>query len=538
MPSLYLNRLQPEYRSALLKELHERQSGNCFICGKPIDLKLQKDSIDVDHVIPTSLNGPDNPGNFALTHDSCNRGKQDSDLRVARIIARFDQINEGVEDQSRAANLGDVLAAFRGASHPFPVTINGSKLSYSLAASGRNDIESVPLYEDRLSGFKFFFAQLPIEYIQHDGKLNPRAIGPNIKKLIKEFHTKRPQLHVALGWLSTKDGDQAEIRIFDGQHKAAAQIMLGAKELPVRVFVDPDVDVLLTANTLAGTTLRQVAFDKSVQRSLGSALLADRIERYRKDRSLPEDSEDFSEQDLQRHFKGEREMKRYILDGIRSSITQHKENKLLDFIEYGGRGSDFPLSYSTVEKTFYSFFIGADLLPTRLNHRAEEGLNPRMLEVDQMVTLMNIIAEEIFIDKFDLDIGTSRIENKVSKGEDVPEAHLAAYRMAKEEIIYNWLRLVKQVIQTSFVTSGTPFDEKAPLQKHLPPNAWNNVRNFIRALRRLPLWVNKDMATSVFGGKRNMDFWKQIFDEGTTPEGQKVLGQKIDLIKMMQNPDA
>lgn len=538
MASLYLNRLSAEQRTTLLQELHDRQTSNCFICGKAIDLKLQKDSIDIDHVIPISLNGPDNPGNFALTHDSCNRGKQDSDLRVARIIARFDDINESVAGESRAANLGDVLKAFRTSSHPFPVSIEGEKLSYSLAAVGKNDIQSIPLYVDGLSAFKFFFAQLPIEYIQHDSKLNPRAIGPNIKKLIKEFHTRRPQLHVALGWLSTADADKAQIRIFDGQHKAAAQIMLGAKNLPVRVFVDPDVEVLLTANTLAGTTLRQVAFDKSVQRSLGSSLLADRIERYRKDRELPDESEDFSEQDLQRHFKGEREMKRYILDGIRSSITQHKENKLLDFIEYGGRGSDFPLSYSTVEKTFYSFFIGSDLLTVRLNHRVEEGLNPRMLEVDQMVSLMNIIAEEIFIDKFDLDIGTSRIENKVSKGENIPEAHLAAYRMAKEEIIYNWLRLAKQVIQTSFVTSGTPFDEKAPLQKLLPPNAWNNVRNFIRALRRLPLWVNKDMATSVFGGKRNMDYWKQIFDEGTTPDGQKVLGQKIDLIKMMQNPDA
>jgi hypothetical protein len=538
MPSLHLNRLSPSQRTELLQDLHQRQTGNCFICSQPIDLVLHKSAIDVDHVIPLSLNGPDNPSNFALTHDSCNRGKQDSDLRVARIIARFDAINEKTAEGGRAANLDDVLQAFRTASHPLPVSIEKSTLSYSLPGTGNNGIYQVPLYEDSLSGFKFFFAQLPIEYIQHDGKLNPRAIGPNLKKLIKEFHTGRPQLHIALGYLNTRDGESAQIRIFDGQHKAAAQIMLGARVLPVRVFVDPDVDVLLTANTLAGTTLRQVAFDKSVQRSLGSALLADRIERYRVDRGLPEDSEVFSEQDLQRHFKGEREMKRYVLDGIRSRIIQHKDNKLLDFIEYGGRGTDFPLSYSTVEKTFYSFFIGTELLATRLNHRAEEGLNPRMLEVEQMVMLMNIIAEEIFIDKFDLDIGTSRIESKVSKGDPVPEPHLAAYRLAKEEIIYNWLRLVKQVIQTSFVTSGTPFDENAPLQKHLPHNAWNNVRNFIRALRRLPIWVNRDMATSLFGGKHNNHFWKQIFDEGATPEGQKVLGQKIDLIKMMQSIDA
>jgi hypothetical protein len=49
--------------------------------------------------------------------------------------------------------------------------------------------------------------------------------------------------------------------------------------------------------------------------------------------------------------------------------------------------------------------------------------------------------------------------------------------------------------------------------------------------------VNRDMSTSVFGGKRNNDFWKQIFEEGETPDGQKVLGHRIDLIKMIQSND-
>ena len=128
MSSLFLSRLSQDQRTALLKELHERQSGSCFICAKPVDLALHKNAIDVDHVIPTSLNGQDNPGNFALTHDSCNRAKQDSDLRVARVIAKFDEINESVEGEGRAANLGDILKTFRNSSFPFPVSINGAQL--------------------------------------------------------------------------------------------------------------------------------------------------------------------------------------------------------------------------------------------------------------------------------------------------------------------------------------------------------------------------------------------------------------------------
>ena len=132
------------------------------------------------------------------------------------------------------------------------------------------------------------------------------------------------------------------------------------------MFIDPDTDKLLTANTHAGTTLRQVAFDKSVQRSLGSSLLADRMHRYRSERGLDEGDENFSERDLVNHFKGESlEMKRYVIDWVRNSITTHTDNKLRDYIDYGGRGTEMPLSYSTVEKTFYSFFVYRDFRVVR-----------------------------------------------------------------------------------------------------------------------------------------------------------------------------
>lgn len=120
-------------------------------------------------------------------------------------------------------------------------------------------------------------------------------------KLVKEFFSGIPQLHIQLGWIDTRDGSDHKVRIFDGQHKAAAQVLLGTRTLPVRVFVNPDLNILLTANTHnthAGTTLRRVAFDKSVQRHLGSAVYVDRVERYQRERDLPADDYGFSERDL------------------------------------------------------------------------------------------------------------------------------------------------------------------------------------------------------------------------------------------------
>ena len=470
-----------------------------------------------------------------MTHESCNRSKQASDLRVARILASFDQVAESIADQNRAPNLGDILKQNDGGKFELGIAVRDNVLKTSFAEIGRNDIVVVPIYSDELSEFDYTFLNLPIEYLHHDDHINPRAIGKNLKKLIEEFHKKLPQLHVALGWVDTDDGTSVKVRVFDGQHKAAAQILLGSRNLPVRVFLNPDRDVLLTANTHAGTTLRQVAFDKSVQRSLGSSLLGDRMDRFRRERGLAEEDEGFSERDLVNHFTGERrEMRRYIVDWVRNSVTTNQENKLRAYIDYGGRGTEMPISYSTVEKTFYSFFIHSDALITPFNYRVEEGSNPRRLEVEQIVRLMNVIAEKVFVGQFSHSIGTRRVENSIQKGKSIPEPHLRAFRMAKEEILYNWVRYAGQIVKNYFITTGKPIDETKLFQYSIPDPCWNNIENFVENLMRLSIWVNKDLSNSIFGGKQNYEFWQSIFESGKTPNNVEVMPNGINVMEMIQ----
>jgi hypothetical protein len=536
MPSLYLSRLSAEQRKELENKLWESQGHNCFICEKQIDLELHRTEIDIDHVEPITGGGKDDPINFAITHSSCNRSKQAADLRVARVLARFGDIREECASQNRGPNLSDVLVRYGGAKYETAIRVKGDNAEYSFPEIGDNNIYRAPIYKDELSGMEFFFAQFPIEYLFHDDRINPRAIGGNISKLVDEFFKKRPQLHVSLGWahLDSK-GNKTNIKVFDGQHKAAAQVLLGVKILPIRVFVNPDLDVLLTTNTNAGTNLRQVAFDKSVQRHLGSALYADRLDRYQADHNLPSDSLNFSEKDLMKYFKGEsREMRRYIFDDVRDAITHNPANKLKSYIDFGGRGKEKPLSYSTIEKTFYSFFIYQDVLDTLLSYRLEEGENPRELEKEQILNLMNIIAEELFINKFDTDLGTYKIENKVQKGALVPEDHLRAFRMSKEEIIYNWLRYIHQIVKNYFIMQGKPIQEERLFQYRFPEPLWSKVRLFVQNLAKMPLWINRDLSVTVFGGKQNYQFWQTIFETGKSPQGQEILAIPINLMEMIK----
>ncbi|HYM16496.1 MAG TPA: HNH endonuclease signature motif containing protein [Dehalococcoidia bacterium] len=539
MSSKYLSELSAKERQDLELKLLSIQRDRCFICEDEIDYAIQRASLDVDHIQPLTDHGRDDPSNFGLTHSHCNRSKQAADLRVARVMARFAKLQSAVQDAGRdAPNLGGVLGSKVDTQFPLQATFDGERVRYGfprLKGVDGTRVHESPLYSDGLSKMNYFFALVPLAYLFHDERINPRGIGASLRGLVEEFFRGRPQLHVSLAWLTTEGPDAGKVQIFDGQHKVAAQILLDVDWLPVRVFVDPDLDVLLQANTNAGTKLRQVAFDKSVQRHLGSALYRDRVLRFQQETSRTAEDFEFSEKDLVKLFSGEAsEIKRYILDAVRDGVTHDPENRLRQYIDLGGRKNAKPISYSTIDRTFYSFFIGTDMLSTPLSYGLDVGENPRELERLQIVRLMNLVSEIVFEGQFDLERNTYRIENKVQAGEDVPEAHLRAYRMAKEEILYNWLSYVRQIVSTFYAFQGIPFTETTLFQVRHPDALWANIANYLRNLTTLPLWVNRNLSLTIFGGKQNYDFWNKIFTTGKSTQGQQVLVEPLNLTKMIQ----
>lgn len=263
-------------------------------------------------------------------------------------MAEFERLQtEAVRAGERGANLGHVLGRHKGARARLRLKRMGDRVEFVLGEIGEKGIRSVPVHTDPMSGMEYFFAVLPIAYLHHDDRINPRSIGSNVRGLIEEFIKKRPQLHIALAWWAPDADGPGLVKVFDGQHKAAAQILLGVETLPVRVFVEPDTNVLLQTNTNAAGKLAQVAFDTAVMRHLGSTLYMERVRQYQGMKGLREDDYSFSERDLVSFFRGEhREMQRYIVDAVRDSITHNKDNRLMEFVEWAGKGAERPLAYS------------------------------------------------------------------------------------------------------------------------------------------------------------------------------------------------
>lgn len=532
--SKYLSDLSKEQYLELTRKILETQGHKCFICEKEIDLTIH--TTNIDHIKPLANGGKDNELNFAVAHELCNKNKQDADLQIAKTLCRLEKIKEIASQKPQeksdfGTSLADVLEYYDGAKYDFRYTINDDIFKYSFDEI-ENQTNTTKIFTDNLSGEKYVFIEAPLEYIFHDTLINPRGLNNNISKLIKEFYKGNPQLHLSLGRI-----DNNKIKIFDGQHKAVAQIMLGAKKLTLRLFIAPDVRRLTETNKNAGDSLRQVAFDKSVMRQLNSTLYNEKLDQYRTAKGLANDDYSFSEYDLVNFFRGEN-IRKYIIDSLKDSIRRDPANKLTAYIDMDGKGKKLPISYSTFDKTFLSLFINnKNILTTRMDYKTDQGENPRELERSQLIRLMNILADEIYIGKFNPEIGVAQIEDKIIKGrdEDITLDHLIAYRISKEEIMHEWLKLVRNVIKQAFAYKGKVFDDdESPFQVPFDDRLWQNITNFIRNLRGLPLWQNKQLAASVFSGKKNYDYWKEVFDKGSAPDGTSVLASPLNLIEMIQ----
>ncbi|HOD62167.1 MAG TPA: HNH endonuclease [Bacilli bacterium] len=532
MASKFLTSLTDQEYKNLTNKLFNIQNGICYICQKEIDLKIQ--NTNIDHIIPLANKGKDSEDNFALTHETCNKSKQDANLTIARILHKLKYIQEDVNSkESRTASLRDVLKNYGGSKFDFQYKLDGENIEYSFDKNGDTKIYRSLLFKDSLSKETSCFIEVPIEFLFHDELINPRGINSSISLLVKEFYKGNPQLHLTLARI-----DSGKIKIFDGQHKAVAQILLGSKKLLVRLFINPNIDRLTETNTNAGSSLRQIAFDKSIMRQLNNTLYYERIRKYQTDHSLQEDCFDFSEEQLVEYFRGENvNIKKYIIDSIKHSITYSKDNKLKDYIDFEGKAKELPISYSAFDKTFLSVFIDSKLiLRTNISYKTDEGLNPRELEISQIVGLSNIIAEEIYINKFNPEIGVYRIEQKIidKKDTDITDDHLISYRISKEEIMYNWLIYLRKVIENYFINTGKLYESNKLFQSQFPDQLWNNIRNFLINLRNLPLWKDRSMASTIFSGKNNYDYWKTVFETSKTSDNVQVIAKPLNFVEMIK----
>jgi hypothetical protein len=110
--------------------------------------------------------------------------------------------------------------------------------------------------------------RIPISWVENDDEegLQPRVIDYRRLKDIRDHLRSHPQLAPSIGRLVAN-----KLKLFDGQHKLAAQVLNNQQEVDIKIYVSPPdsilarklFDGLMITNLEAHSKLKQIPFYKS-----------------------------------------------------------------------------------------------------------------------------------------------------------------------------------------------------------------------------------------------------------------------------------
>ncbi len=507
--------------------LHRRQGDVCFLCERAI--VLAADEVEGDHIDPLAQSGLDDDANWALMHAHCNESKGAKDLQLARVMARFRNLSDEHEGQLYAQQ---VLESVGGASRTAFVDVQDRqiKLRYDVGAGPVESTFDI-MGDPGGAPFDSFFGLLPVEVLYHDAELNPRKIL-SIDGLLQEFYRRNPQLHVALGRISAEPGDVAKVLVFDGQHKMAAQIMLGRREIPLRVFIDPDTERLKAVNRRAHKELRQVEFFRAVIDTLGDDVWGKEFARYLEDGQHPQKSESAFVESLPADRRSE--MKRMLKEHLRARVANNQEppNRFFDFVEKDtSRATDKPVAYYSVQQAMFKLYLDYHPNTQPLSLEDEEQGDARQIERLNLTHFMNMLAEELLEGCYDPGTGIRRLEERVRGGEPIPVDHLRSARMFRKSLFQAWSEVLYEAI--AFFLRARGLIDASMEQTHrvfwakIGDEEWRTIRSMVSLVRDHQLWLQRQEQHTRWFGETNVAFFQEWFRNGIV-EGERIDGTPLD----------
>ncbi len=282
----------------------------------------------------------------------------------------------------------------------YVIVVDKNEIKFNL---GINDTEfNLPLFSCPATGYKFFYFSLPAKLIHNDIELQPRPL--EFKRLWELYKHLLYNSQLTPSVCRLVDN---KIYLFDGQHKAAAQIWAGRKEIECKVYINPSVKVLKETNLIAHDKLRQMPFFTSVLIKKWASIFSEEWNEYLD--SVGEKSEAGFVSFLTKKNKKKNEALNMIESNIYESILEDKTNKIKKFTDIFGNnyGSETKklITINRLKQSFFKKFIATPPLLISL----EESDRLRELERLNTIKLLNLIT------KYSLDYQFAETTSNIKK---------------------------------------------------------------------------------------------------------------------------
>lgn len=468
-----LSRQISEDEKKRVLEIHGRK---CFATGHEI---LPDETVFFDHIKAFAHDGASEIDNIAPMCKYHNEAKGRLPLEDFRIKLRMDEFFA----TGHALTLRDELRWFADkkelTEYGRQVFINEADGQIVVDNNGRK--QKFPLNQCSITGWRFFFANVPVEVINSDDDdldevgLQPRyLIQDKVFELFRHFQ-RHPVLQPSIARFSKN-----RILVFDGQHKIASLLWGGHRSFDLKVYLNPDIQLLNDTNISAHDKYSQTRFFSSIM----VAKLGSQFGRQFEDYKNMEDGKVKSEANFVRFLKNSEllsagEVNKKFLSYLYDSVLDEKSNKAVRLVSKGNRGSaETPLTIDMLSKSLLTNFLYREPVEddmTSVNYK-------RDAEIDNATMLFNMLDEEALYQWDGSKPATDPIQAKLN-------------RMFRSKAIMAWSEILKDAIAAKLDILDS--DEKAMLfYRILKVEELVKIRGIIRRLAAWSMWsapLNSDV---------------------------------------------
>ena len=470
----------------------------CFATGHIIG---DDDQIQFDHIRAFAVGGKTETNNIAPMCAQHNRDKGTLPLFDFRAKIRLEEFFA----KGDRLTLGDLLAYM---SEKGEISVYGSPITIqekenTLTVESARFSKEFQVYSCPTTGWRYFYATLPIDILgsddDHDQELGlqPRyLIFDKVFELFRHFQTS-PVLQPSLGRIVS-----GRIRLFDGQHKAAAILWNNHTELECKVYVEPDMRLLNQTNISAHEKFAQTRFYTSIMvMKLGSQFGTDFDEYKNLEDGKTKSESGFLDYLIAKDSLTKSQVSQRFRSFLHNSILQDEENQLARLVATGNRATDDrPITLNGLSKSLFASFIYHEAV--RDNITTDDY--KRGFETHNMIKLMNMFDE----------LGLNQWKPKTTKGDDY---QLKLTRLVRARFMRAWAETLKDAVCAKLDLDDS--DERVkPFYRKLSEEQLKQIRSCVARLVDWKMWsspANSDIDKVRLDNHRMVKNW--LKEKGLTP---------------------
>ena len=459
---------EAEKQQVRIQQQDKDGSLKCFISGEIIGAD---DEIEYDHILPFSKQGDSDIANIRIVLKEYNRRKSDQSLYDFRDNYKLEKL---FNDKKNNIKLQDIFSLKDISPKSFHFTTETD----SIKINDGIDERTFTLLFDKILNVQYFYGRIPIKWLENDDQegLQPRVI--DYKRLISlRDHLKdHPQLAPSIARLIDN-----RIKLFDGQHKLAGQVLNNSVEVDIKAYLSPlEVDKakklfddLMITNLDAHSKHKQIPFYTSTLLDRLSVIYKEMLGEFTSTKPV----EKHSEENFVNYLVAEKNHTRAEAKQMLKStiITNAIElTAINDFTAVASRDNSFALSIDLLKIAIFPNTLYLE--PSTANFKSVGDYRDEELENFKELSTMLVEYGKL----------NNWVQN--SRGKSLTNIELKARRIWHKGAVLTWAPYLKSILVMSFNLMTNEDREKLLYRSVMNESEKDRIASCLNRLFSHNLW--------------------------------------------------